>query len=207
MTQLGETSNQARNTIEEHAGRDLSALLETEVHVAIFDPGSIQDYNKLKPYFESNYVTLEDLVDSDSWLFTQYTEEPKLLTGNEFITSQDYLVRQEYHSSLLKSNCRVTHQPDWGDVFIAMKSKKVIKPENLLSYIVSFRDENHFHEEICETIYTRLWSIFRPAQLAVTCLYARRGGIDINPTRVSHVDLLTNELIDINVPFCKTSRQ
>ena len=80
-------------------------------------------------------------------------------------------------------------------------------PENLLKYIVSFRDENHFHEEICETIYTRLWSIFRPAELAVTCLYARRGGIDINPTRISHIDLLTDSLIDPDTPFSKTPRQ
>ena len=88
-----------------------------------------------------------------------------------------------------------------------MKSKKVVKPINLLKYIVSFRDENHFHEEICETIYTRMWSIFQPTELAVTCLYARRGGIDINPTRVSHVDLLTDRLIDSDIPFSKTPRQ
>ena len=144
---------------------------------------------------------------SDSWFFTQYTEEPRLLTGDEFVSSQEYLVRQEYHSSLLKSNCRVTHQPDWGDVYIAMKGIKVVKPENLLKYIVSFRDENHFHEEICETIYKRLWDTFEPKELAVTCLYARRGGIDINPTRVSHVDLLTDSLIDMDAPFSKTPRQ
>jgi hypothetical protein len=35
-----------------------------------------------------------------------------------------------------------------------------------------------------------LHTLYRPRQLAVTCLYARRGGIDINPTRVSNVDLL-----------------
>jgi 7-cyano-7-deazaguanine reductase len=88
-----------------------------------------------------------------------------------------------------------------------MKSKRVVKPQNLLKYIVSFRDENHFHEEICETIYARLSSIFEPAELAVTCLYARRGGIDINPTRLSHIDLLTDRLIDPDVPFSKTPRQ
>ena len=46
-----------------------------------------------------------------------------------------------------------------------------------------------------------------PKELAVTCLYARRGGIDINPTRLSHIDLLTDSLIDMDIPFSKTSRQ
>ena len=206
MTRLGDNSAQARALIESDAAADLSDLLETNVMVTVFDPSDIQQQN-IKPYFNNDYTTLEDLVDSDSWQFNQYTEEPSLLTGGEFAVSQDYLVRQNYHSSLLKSNCRVTHQPDWGDVFIAMKSKKVVKPINLLKYIVSFRDENHFHEEICETIYTRMWSVFRPTELAVTCLYARRGGIDINPTRVSHVDLLTDQLSDKDIPFSKTPRQ
>ena len=206
MTKLGDNSSQARALIESDAAADLSDLLGTDVRVTVFDPVDLHRHNP-KSYFGNQYTTLEDLVDSDSWYYTQYTEDPKLLTGGEFTVSQDYLVAQNYHSSLLKSNCRVTNQPDWGDVFIAMKSKKVVKPKDLLKYIVSFRDENHFHEEICETIYTRLWSIFRPSQLAVTCLYARRGGIDINPTRVSHVDLLTDELIDMDVPFSKTPRQ
>ena len=78
---------------------------------------------------------------------------------------------------------------------------------DLIRYIVSFRDECHFHEEICECIYKRLWDTFEPKELAVTCLYARRGGIDINPTRVSHVDLLDDQLIDPDVPFIKTPRQ
>tara|TARA_Y100000310_G_scaffold310002_1_gene354689 strand:- start:473 stop:1396 length:924 start_codon:yes stop_codon:yes gene_type:complete len=206
MTRLGDNSAQARALIESDTAADLSDLLETNVMVTVFDPSDIQQQN-IKPYFSNDYTTLEDLIDSDSWQFNQYTEESSLLTGGEFATSQDYLVRQNYHSSLLKSNCRVTHQPDWGDVFIAMKSKKVVKPINLLKYIVSFRDENHFHEEICETIYTRMWSVFRPTELAVTCLYARRGGIDINPTRVSHVDLLTDQLSDKDIPFSKTPRQ
>lgn len=207
MTRLGSDSFQARRLMEADAVADLSDLLETCVSVTVFDPSSVQQVPQ-KQYFNRNkFITLEDLDESNEWYFNQYTEEPELLTGGQFITTNDYLIRQNYHSSLLKSNCRVTHQPDWGDVYIAMKSKKVVEPENLLKYIVSFRDENHFHEEIAECIYTRLWNIFRPSQLAVTCLYARRGGIDINPTRVSHVDLLEDHLIDIDVPFTKTPRQ
>ena len=77
---------------------------------------------------------------------------------------------QQFWSSALKSNCRVTSQPDFGDVYIHYKGKYKISQENLLQYIVSFRDECHFHEEICETIYKRLYDLFEPQELMVACL-------------------------------------
>ena len=79
----------------------------------------------------------------------------------------------------------MTGQPDWGDVFIWMQSLHQPDPADLLKYIVSFRSENHFHEEICETIYKRLKDTYDPQKLGVACFYTRRGGIDINPIRVS----------------------
>jgi 7-cyano-7-deazaguanine reductase len=88
-----------------------------------------------------------------------------------------------------------------------MRGTSPIHSTDLVKYVVSFRDECHFHEEICECFYVRLWNAYKPDQLAVTCLYARRGGIDINPTRVSHVDLLNESLIDPDIPFAKTCRQ
>ena len=206
MTQLGNISDEARNLITLHVHEDLSDLLETDVHVTISDP-TVIDNTDAKRYFRKDYITLEHLDDASNWFFRQYSEDSLLLTAGEFINNQDYLVKQKYHSSLLKSNCRVTSQPDWGDVYISMKSMKVVKPENLLKYIVSFRDENHFHEEVVETVYTRLWNIFRPTELAVTSFYTRRGGIDINPTRVSNVDLLCHNLIDSDTPYVKASRQ
>ena len=78
---------------------------------------------------------------------------------------------------------------------------------SLAKYIVSFRDECHFHEEICECIYKRLWDLYEPTELAVTCLYARRGGIDINPERVSHERLLHHTLSQVDVPHIKTPKQ
>jgi 7-cyano-7-deazaguanine reductase len=126
------------------------------------------------------FVTLETAV-KESIIVDQYTEDPTLLkTATSGGQKNLY-----YHSSLLKSNCKVTHQPDWGDVFIYMNSNIVPDLPSLLKYIISFRNENHFHEEICETIFKRLQDTYEPAILGVTCLYVRRGGIDINPTRVS----------------------
>jgi 7-cyano-7-deazaguanine reductase len=114
---------------------------------------------------------------------------------------------QRLHSALLKSNCRVTSQPDWGDIYIYIKSQLPVHAESMLKYIVSFRDECHFHEEICETVFKRLSVIFNPLELCVTCLYARRGGIDINPVRASHEHLISKVLIDPTVLHAKTLKQ
>jgi len=113
-----------------------------------------------------------------------------------------------FKSSLLKSNCKITSQPDWGDVFIQMTpDTKYIEPESLLQYIVSFRNECHFHEEICETIYKRLLDIYIPKELFVMCAYTRRGGWDIVPIRASHDYLLPSELIQPSTLWNKMSRQ
>ena len=84
----------------------------------------------------------------------------------------------------LRSNCRVTHQPDFGDVFIYYNSRNHIKEDNLFAYLTSFRSEYHFHEECCEMIFKRLSDILNDSdELMVCALYTRRGGIDINPVR------------------------
>ena len=80
---------------------------------------------------------------------------------------------------------------------------------SLLQYIVSFRDECHFHEEICETIYKRLYDLTNPEELMVSCLYVRRGGIDINPIRANSQELLKQNWVmwDRSKYFPKTVRQ
>jgi hypothetical protein len=64
-----------------------------------------------------------------------------------------------------------------------MKGEKLPNPESFLQYIVSLRNENHFHEEICEMVFLRLHETFNPSDLTISCMYTRRGGIDINPVR------------------------
>lgn len=193
--------------VEKIVAKDLSDLLETEVAVSIIPSGNEQPpYIPCYYQYNANYVTLEDAIDVSTLECTVYNETPGLLMGQWLVKelpSKEFF----YHSSLLKSNCRVTSQPDWGDVYIYYKGKCEILPESLLKYIVSFRNECHFHEEICETIYKRIWDLFEPEELAVTCLYARRGGIDINPTRVSDERLLDPCLVDSIIPHVKTPRQ
>lgn len=184
--------------------RDLSKLLETEVKVYVRLNQDVDDNLFYPPVFRnSEYPTLERSIDVTAIRALTYVETPSILNGIEITEPRV----QRFHSALLKSNCRVTSQPDWGDVYIHYKGKYEINPTSLLQYIVSFRDECHFHEEICETIYMRLFEKFRPEELVVSCLYVRRGGIDINPTRASRYDLLDKALIDETKYFTKTARQ
>lgn len=89
-----------------------------------------------------------------------------------------------FHSDLLRSNCEITNQPDWGRVIVEyIPNEKVINTESLLQYIVSFRNHQEFHEPTCERIYNDLYKLLDAKELTVICQYTRRGGIDINPIR------------------------
>jgi len=206
MHKCGPDASTALLNISQLATKDLSELLQTNVQVCV-QASSVANNNREEYIFGEEYYTLEDRLsdDIDGTLFETYQETPGLLSKEKI--DGDLFVGK-YHSALLKSNCRVTSQPDWGDIYIYM-STAVYKPVDLslLKYIVSFRDECHFHEEICETVYTRLANYFEPVELCVTCLYARRGGIDINPTRSSHDYLLPAALADVTVVHKKTGKQ
>ncbi|MCL2893492.1 NADPH-dependent 7-cyano-7-deazaguanine reductase QueF [Brenneria tiliae] len=91
-------------------------------------------------------------------------------------------VEETLVSHLLKSNCLITHQPDWGSVQIRYRGKRINR-ESLLRYIVSFRHHNEFHEQCVERIFNDLMHYCQPQQLSVYARYTRRGGLDINPWR------------------------
>jgi len=151
-----------------------------------------------------DYTSLEAYCNIEKMKFDQYNESADIL---EVVPSIGRYER--WRSNSLRSNCRVTNQPDWGDVYIHIKGKNAVTPESLLQYIVSMRRENHFHEEICECIYTRLWDLLQPEELLVSCLYTRRGGIDINPVRASSSSVLYRyaNIVNVETPSTKTARQ
>ena len=91
-------------------------------------------------------------------------------------------VAETLHSHLLKSNCLVTSQPDWGSVLIRYQGGKIDR-EALLRYLISFRQHNEFHEQCVERIFCDLMRFCQPQQLTVYARYTRRGGLDINPFR------------------------
>lgn len=93
-------------------------------------------------------------------------------------------VEVQLYSHLLRSNCPVTGQPDWGTVFIRYQGKKPCF-KSILAYIISYRQHNGFHEQCVEQMYADIWQNLQPKKLMVYATYTRRGGLDINPCRVS----------------------
>ena len=112
---------------------------------------------------------------------TQYTPVSELLQA----AFGEVSVSEVLTSDLLKSNCLVTGQPDWGSVRIAYTGPQ-LDQERLLQYLVSFRNHNEFHEQCVERIFMDLWTRCKPIKLEVYARYTRRGGLDINPWRTSH---------------------
>lgn len=100
----------------------------------------------------------------------------------DYLSTENVEVQETVYSNLLKSNCPVTDQPDWGTVQISYQGKK-INHAGLLQYIVSFRDHNEFHEQCVERIFMDIMTHCQPGQLTVEARYTRRGGLDINPLR------------------------
>ncbi len=160
--------DQVRNILK----NDLSACAGAEVSVAI------------RPVSHYTGSTIADMhgecIDEQDIHITDYAFHPEYLQQ----ATNDEIVTETLHSHLLKSNCLITSQPDWGSVEIAYSGKKIHR-EALLRYIVSFREHNEFHEQCVERIFTDIQKYCHPDKLTVYARYTRRGGLDINPFRSS----------------------
>ena len=202
MDHFGKTVEEAIRRVEETIQIDLEQLLQTTVHISFFDVNSKVEkpFPTLQQADLCNMVTLEKL---ESMTFTRFVESPELLAGK--LTNEEHIY--SFRTDLLRSNCMVTNQPDWGDLFLQITTKYEIDLSSIVSYLISFRKENHFHEEVLEMIYKRFYDIFEPEKLMVAALYTRRGGIDINPIRASHLELIDEALINMKVRMEKTLRQ
>lgn len=107
-----------------------------------------------------------------------YSPTPALLNA----TRGEAPVEETFVSHLLKSNCLVTGQPDWGSVQIHYVGSQ-IEQEGLLKYLIGFREHNEFHEQCVERIFMDILRQCAPQKLSVYARYTRRGGLDINPWR------------------------
>ena len=143
-----------------------------------------------EPIYELDGLSL-DRLDIEC---SRYTPAPDLLKA----AFDEAPVSEVLTSHLLKSNCLVTGQPDWGSVQISYSGPQ-IEQEGLLQYLVSFRNHNEFHEQCVERIFMDIWTRCKPAKLAVYARYTRRGGLDINPFRTSYPQALP--------PAVRTARQ
>ena len=148
-------------------------VVKSSVGVQLMSP---EQYAKEK-IAEMDGLSL-DRLDLDC---SHYQPAPELLSA----ASNEAPVTETLYSNLLKSNCLVTGQPDWGSVSISYSGPQ-IDQAGLLHYIVSFRNHNEFHEQCVERIFMDIWTRCKPLKLSVYARYTRRGGLDINPWRTSH---------------------
>ncbi|MGZ8302360.1 MAG: NADPH-dependent 7-cyano-7-deazaguanine reductase QueF [Telluria sp.] len=118
------------------------------------------------------------LIDRLDVEIDSYSPSPALLTTIKGAPPVD----ETLVSHLLKSNCLVTGQPDWGSVQIHYIGNQ-IDQEGLLKYLIGFREHNEFHEQCVERIYVDIMRQCAPQKLSVYARYTRRGGLDINPWR------------------------
>jgi 7-cyano-7-deazaguanine reductase len=189
------TKCESLQTVIETIQKDLQELLECKVVVSAKGP-------KRTSVVNSDYL-YENLDDLSLAEVNSYTRTPELLEVQPGVT---YFSAR---TSSLRSNCKVTLQPDYGDLFVVIEGANTPTPESLLRYVISYRNENHFHEEIVEQIYQDLWAKYKPVKLIVYAQYTRRGGWDINPVRVSHPKYYEaiSHLADPEIDFLKTKRQ
>ncbi len=200
MTRIGDTAADCIKGIEARVKRDLDELLETNTTVTFY--ASKEETTPLS--FSEDYKDLDFWVSLDTLDFTEFKSDATKLRGHK---PTDDPKTMQFKSNLLRSNCRVTNQPDWGDIFVTIKGTKLPDAGSLAEYIVSHRTVSHFHEEICEMIFKHLTDAFEPEQLMVACLYTRRGGIDINPIRATHQSLIPEFFTNPDFIIDKTLRQ
>ena len=165
--------------VQQTLQRDLQDCAQGEVKVRL---------NSLADYTAQPIVALSgECIDAQDIEVRDYSFNAALLNH----CTGDHLVEETLVSHLLKSNCLITQQPDWGSLQIHYVGKQINR-EQLLRYIISFRQHNEFHEQCVERIFCDLMQYAKPEKLTVYARYTRRGGLDINPYRSNFEPLPQN---------------
>ncbi len=158
--------------VEATLQKDLSLYSKSDVRVRLF-PLSKTPTQTFSP---PAGICLDDI---DTTIDDASTVNPSLLLSSEG------LISEQLYSDLFMSNCPVTGQPDWATILIAYRGRP-INHESLLHYLLSFRNQQEFHESCVERIFMDIVRHCKPNELSVEARYTRRGGIDINPFRSTY---------------------
>ena len=167
------------NAVQQTMQRDLSECAQGDVTVRL-NPVAVYDSQKID-HLQGDCIDQQDIE------ITSYEFNADWLKD----CVSDEIIEEKLVSHLLKSNCLITNQPDWGTLHIHYVGKK-IDHEKLLRYVVSFRQHNEFHEQCVERIFCDLMHYAKPEKLTVYARYTRRGGLDINPFRSNFENLPEN---------------
>ncbi|WP_118795753.1 NADPH-dependent 7-cyano-7-deazaguanine reductase QueF [Haemophilus haemolyticus] len=167
------------NAVQQTMQGDLSECAQGDVKVRL-NPVAVYDSQKID-HLQGDCIDEQDIE------ITSYEFNADWLKN----CVSDEIVEEKLVSHLLKSNCLITNQPDWGTLYIHYVGNK-IDHEKLLRYVVSFRQHNEFHEQCVERIFCDLMHYAKPEKLTVYARYTRRGGLDINPFRSNFENLPKN---------------
>ena len=179
LNSFNQTKFASIEEVEQTLTRDLSQCASGQVSVRIH---KLADYTNQPIVNFAGECIDEQEIQIESYVFSnQYLEN----------IAEDEIVEETLVSHLLKSNCLITSQPDWGSVQIHYIGKRLNR-EKLLRYLVSFREHNEFHEQCVERIFTDLMQFAKPEKLTVYARYTRRGGLDINPFRSNFESIPVN---------------
>ncbi len=169
LNSFNQTAFDDSRAVRDTLARDLTTAVGASVSVELFrvDDEALQTQRLPGDCLDDLDITID-----------QYTPTPALLASSAEI------VEESLHSHLLKSNCPVTGQPDWGSLLIHYRGPRLDR-EGLLKYVVSYRRHQDFHENCVERIFCDLMAHAQPEHLLVLARYVRRGGLDINPWRAT----------------------
>jgi 7-cyano-7-deazaguanine reductase len=172
LNSFNQTRFDSWEEVQRTLARDLSACAQGDVTVALYRLSELEG----QPVAHFHGTCIDDQeIEIESYEFsTDYLQN----------AAGEKVVEETLVSHLLKSNCLITHQPDWGSVQIQYRGPKIDR-EKLLRYLVSFRHHNEFHEQCVERIFNDIQRFCQPEKLSVYARYTRRGGLDINPWRTN----------------------
>lgn len=155
--------------------KDLSACVGAEVSVEIVPLGG-SGFEVQEPLG----ICIDEVLDTEGEVIACDDINSAVLSQPPVHQVMTY----QFHTNLLRSNCPVTSQPDWGTLSVSITTNKALDYQKILRYVLTFRQHNGFHEQCVELIFADLLVNFEPSSLMVQANYTRRGGIDINPVRV-----------------------
>jgi 7-cyano-7-deazaguanine reductase len=212
MCKMGSTIQEAILNYELQVKADLEKYLKTEVKTKFFISGSdivgtfpLMGYIDLFPFLG---------VDIESETFTDYEAKENHITFNKANfkgcckKNEVEIYANKFFTNALRSRCRHTKQKDTGTAYISINTKNcLVDPMSLYKQIVSLREVNEFHEFCAEKLYTEIMKHPEVESCLVTLLYARRGSLDINPTRGTNLDMIPNHLVDVKYYTTKAMGQ
>ncbi|MDN3608224.1 NADPH-dependent 7-cyano-7-deazaguanine reductase QueF [Vibrio ostreicida] len=169
LNSFNQTCFESKDVVMTKMKEDLSAAAGADVTVS---------FTKVDTQQETMVSSSFHCIDELDISVDNFDYDAEALVGSTL----DEHVSESLCSHLLKSNCLVTNQPDWGSVYIRYTGAQ-INHETLLKYLISFREHNEFHEQCVERIYSDIKRCCDPEHLTVFARYTRRGGLDINPFR------------------------